>query len=296
MDGLTSCQSFAPQHDTTPRWSTAQLWNEPTQTSIARGLLTSARVLAERLATDAGGSHPSAKPSAAASPNTLVHTVSPCSIDRCNAIVTRHDSVTKQTISGPLRPHCYADASSLMSPKVKSFDVLSRSYGKMVLLAGAASIACFVAWLPPMTGPAAQLKTFGLDTRCSAGGCGLAFGAAGSVAQAGDRVGELIEGAMRGPHLLEFESKSCAACKKMAPIMRELESKCVKGHDVVRHVDVVEDDGEALARRYGVRVIPTFVAVDAHGKEVMRLSGLQASDKMAAVISEVTGDDCSVVD
>jgi cytochrome c-type biogenesis protein len=82
----------------------------------------------------------------------------------------------------------------------------------------------------------------------------------------------------------------------MAPIVRDLEERCTKAGDVVQHVDVVDDAGEALAERYGIRVLPTFVAVDAEGEEVMRLSGTQRSDRMAAVISEITGDACTAAD
>lgn len=150
----------------------------------------------------------------------------------------------------------------------------------------------FTAWLPPMTGPALTLKSLALDSRCSAGGCGLAIGAAQPL----DGVIQRAPAMFTGPRLLEFESQTCAACKKMAPIMRELEAKCANGHDIVQHVDVVGDEGEALAAQYGIRVIPTFVAVDGTGQEVMRLSGMQATEKMAAVISEVTGDRCTAVD
>lgn len=143
-----------------------------------------------------------------------------------------------------------------------------------------------------MSGPALTLKSHGLDSRCSAGGCGLAIGAAAPL----EGMLKRAPAVFTGPRLLEFESKSCAACKKMAPIMRELEAKCAKGHDVVQHVDVVDDEGEALAAQYGIRVIPTFVAVDGTGHEVMRLSGMQGTEKMAAVISEVTGDRCTAVD
>jgi thioredoxin-like negative regulator of GroEL len=100
--------------------------------------------------------------------------------------------------------------------------------------------------------------------------------------------------AARKPRLLEFEMPGCSACKAMAPVMRALEKNCAHGLDVVRHVDVIAPDGEALASRYGVRVLPTFVAVDAEGAEVVRLSGVQEPARIAAVLTEITGDGCRI--
>jgi hypothetical protein len=122
---------------------------------------------------------------------------------------------------------------------------------------------------------------------CTASACAVPAGDA-RVAQGKVELGP------RQPRLLEFEMPGCAACATMAPVMRQLESKCAHGRDVVRHVDVVAPDGEALASRYGVRVLPTFVAVDAEGAEVMRLSGVQQPEKIAAVLTEITGDGCRV--
>jgi hypothetical protein len=98
----------------------------------------------------------------------------------------------------------------------------------------------------------------------------------------------------RAPRLLEFEMPGCDACKSMAPIVRSLESKCTHGRGVVQHVDVVRPEGEALASKYGVRELPTFLAVDAEGGEVIRLSGVQRPERLAAVLTEITGDGCVV--
>ena len=100
-----------------------------------------------------------------------------------------------------------------------------------------------------------------------------------------------------GPHaprLLEFEMQGCAACSTMAPIVRSIESKCAHGRDLVQRVDIQRPEGEALASKYGVRELPTFLAVDAEGGEVIRLSGVQRAERLAAVMTEITGDGCVV--
>ena len=98
----------------------------------------------------------------------------------------------------------------------------------------------------------------------------------------------------RAPRLLEFEMQGCAACSTMAPIVRSIESKCAHGRDLVQRVDIQRPEGEALASRYGVRELPTFLAVDAEGGEVIRLSGVQRAERLAAVMTEITGDGCVV--
>jgi len=100
-----------------------------------------------------------------------------------------------------------------------------------------------------------------------------------------------------GPHaprLLEFEMQGCAACSTMAPIVRSIESKCAHGRGLVQRVDIQRPEGEALASKYGVRELPTFLAVDAEGGEVIRLSGVQRAERLAAVMTEITGDGCMV--
>ncbi len=105
----------------------------------------------------------------------------------------------------------------------------------------------------------------------------------------GDKGDVLASGA---PQLLEFEAAYCSACATMAPVVKAVVSSCAKAAGSVKHVDVGDDRGEAIARRYAVASLPTFIAVDADGHEVFRRVGVQAPKEIASILAEVTGERC----
>lgn len=93
-------------------------------------------------------------------------------------------------------------------------------------------------------------------------------------------------------HVIEFASDHCPACARMAPVMAELERACASISGAVVRISLDDADGRELAARYGVRVMPTFVAVDAGGKEVERLVGEHPAARLAAAIENVRGETC----
>lgn len=101
------------------------------------------------------------------------------------------------------------------------------------------------------------------------------------------------DGIVGAPRLVEFVSKSCPVCERMAPVVDDLARRCSKG-DALMRVVVDDANGRALASRYGVRVVPTFVSVDAAGNEVERLIGEQSGGRLAQVMSEVRGEACGL--
>jgi len=72
------------------------------------------------------------------------------------------------------------------------------------------------------------------------------------------------------PTLVDLGSVECIPCKMMFPVLDEL-GKEYGGKLNVRFIDVKKDT--AAAKRYGVRVIPTQVFLDASGKELFRHVG-----------------------
>jgi thioredoxin 1 len=72
------------------------------------------------------------------------------------------------------------------------------------------------------------------------------------------------------PTVVDFGARACIPCKKMAPILAELESE-LKGKGNVLFVDVRE--ARALAHQYRVQMIPTQIFYDVKGKEVKRHMG-----------------------
>lgn len=97
------------------------------------------------------------------------------------------------------------------------------------------------------------------------------------------------------PRLIEFHSEHCTACARMAPIVRDLEERCAHGGDTILRVTIDDDAGEALAARYGVRHLPTFVGVDSAGDEVERVVGEQPRARLAGLLGDVRGEACEAL-
>jgi thioredoxin-like negative regulator of GroEL len=123
-----------------------------------------------------------------------------------------------------------------------------------------------------------------------AAGAEAAFGAGKGDGAIGKKIGK----ATGAPHLVEVGMKGCHACAKMAPVIRDILSKCgASAASLLEHVDVTDPEGEEIGRRYGVTKLPTILAVDAKGAEVSRLVGVQKAGAIAQLVGEVTGRACA---
>ena len=76
------------------------------------------------------------------------------------------------------------------------------------------------------------------------------------------------------PILLDFTAEWCGPCRSMAPVVHALEARGLP----VRAVDI--DDESALAERYGVTGVPTFIVVDSDGRELGRTSGARPAEDL----------------
>lgn len=83
------------------------------------------------------------------------------------------------------------------------------------------------------------------------------------------------------PTVADFGARTCIPCKKMAPILGELNSE-LKGRANVLFTDVWQDN--KLGGHYRVQMIPTQIFFNAQGKEVKRHMGFM--DK-AAILKEL---------
>ncbi len=72
------------------------------------------------------------------------------------------------------------------------------------------------------------------------------------------------------PTVADFGARTCIPCKKMAPILEELNRE-LKGKANVTFTDVWATP--AIAQGYRVQMIPTQIFFDARGKEVKRHMG-----------------------
>ncbi|MDC0679264.1 cytochrome c biogenesis protein/redoxin [Sorangium atrum] len=158
---------------------------------------------------------------------------------------------------------------------------LQRLTGALLVAAGIAVAAGRLDALSPA--PAAALDA---GAPCEVGPAGACAAPEGAVAH-GDVA--LPEGM---PRLLEFESAHCAVCERMAPLMKELEARCAREDGTVLRIQVDDPRGRALAARYGVRFVPTFLSVDAAGQEVERAVGELPAQRLASLIGDVRGEAC----
>jgi len=83
------------------------------------------------------------------------------------------------------------------------------------------------------------------------------------------------------PSVADFGARTCIPCKKMAPILEELNRE-LKGRANVTFTDAWA--APALAKDYRVQMIPTQIFFDAKGREVKRHMGFM--DK-AAILKEL---------
>ena len=75
------------------------------------------------------------------------------------------------------------------------------------------------------------------------------------------------------PQLIDLGADKCIPCKMMAPVLAELKKEYA-GTLEVTFFDVWKEPD--FARRYGVKVIPTQIFIDASGKELFRHQGFMS--------------------
>ena len=84
------------------------------------------------------------------------------------------------------------------------------------------------------------------------------------------------------PVFLEFYSDTCIPCKRMSPILAELEVK----YGAVKFVKLNVNFGADIAQEYKVMASPTFLLFR-EGKEINRLRGVVKEEQLVEMIGEV---------
>lgn len=82
------------------------------------------------------------------------------------------------------------------------------------------------------------------------------------------------------PKLIDFGAGTCIPCKKMAPILQELEEE-YKGRVVIKIIEVYQE--RELTRVNGIRLIPTQIFFDSKNKEVYRHVGFMDKEQIKKV-------------
>jgi thioredoxin 1 len=76
---------------------------------------------------------------------------------------------------------------------------------------------------------------------------------------------------------IELGSVTCIPCKKMQPVMKSVEARYAGQVKVIFH-DVMKDRSQS--QKFGIKLIPTQVFLDAQGKELMRHEGFFAEEEI----------------
>jgi thioredoxin 1 len=84
---------------------------------------------------------------------------------------------------------------------------------------------------------------------------------------------------------IELGSVRCIPCKKMIPIMKEIEKEYGHQVKVVFH-DVWTEAGKPYATKHGIKLIPTQIFLDEKGKEYFRHVGFFPKDKLVEVLKQ----------
>jgi len=85
------------------------------------------------------------------------------------------------------------------------------------------------------------------------------------------------------PTVADFGARTCIPCKKMAPILEELNRE-LKGKANVTFTDVWAAPG--IAQDYRVQMIPTQIFFDSKGKEVTRHMGFMDKSDILKVLKK----------
>lgn len=77
------------------------------------------------------------------------------------------------------------------------------------------------------------------------------------------------------PTVADFGARTCIPCKKMAPLLEELNLE-LQGRANVLFTDVWAT--QSLAQKYRVQMIPTQIFFDTSGKEIKRHMGFMSKE------------------
>ncbi len=94
------------------------------------------------------------------------------------------------------------------------------------------------------------------------------------------------------PVMIEFYSKDCHVCKKMAPIVDSIFEKCQGNKVELKKIDVSENKNKFFLKKYGIIGVPTFILFNNKGIETARLVGKQTEDSLYQALSVLRGESC----
>jgi thioredoxin 1 len=82
---------------------------------------------------------------------------------------------------------------------------------------------------------------------------------------------------------IELGSVNCVPCKMMQPVMKSIEEKYGEQVEVIFY-DVWTQEQKPYAQKYGIKLIPTQVFLDANGKEFHRHEGFYPETEIDKIL------------
>jgi thioredoxin 1 len=112
----------------------------------------------------------------------------------------------------------------------------------------------------------------------------IAATAAGTAPKTPDN--KTLDAALRSglPVVVKLGSDKCIPCRKMNPIIKELAAEQA-GKIVFLALDVYQN--RALAGKFGVRLIPTVIFFDKHGKPKAKKEGFMNKMELLKAVDEL---------
>lgn len=84
--------------------------------------------------------------------------------------------------------------------------------------------------------------------------------------------------------MIDLGATECIPCKMMAPIIEDLKKEFAGRADII-FIDVGKDPSHA--KKFGIRVIPTQIFIDAEGREVHRNTGFMDKKRIVEILSRL---------
>lgn len=94
------------------------------------------------------------------------------------------------------------------------------------------------------------------------------------------------------PVVVEFMSQDCPICKKMEPVVMEMQTTCSGKNVDIRQVDISRPENKHYVQKYRLVGVPTFVMIDEKGRETARLVGEQPLSTLLQATSAMIGQEC----